>query len=50
MIAAVGMKRKVKEGETEKEGLVELEEEFQTMYAEVLKDVAELVSLVLDLV
>lgn len=44
MIAKVGLKKKVKEGETEKEGVKEAEEEFQTSYKEVEAEVAELVS------
>lgn len=43
MIAKIGMKRKLKEGETEKEGLVELEAEFTGLYTEMVKEVEELV-------
>lgn len=44
MIAKIGMKKKLKEGETEKEGMKELEEEFQTAYAEIVGEVTEAVS------
>jgi hypothetical protein len=44
MVAKAGLKRKVKEGEKEKEGVKEAEEEFQTAYTEVEKEVVELVS------
>lgn len=44
MVAKAGLKRKVKEGEKEKEGIKEAEEEFQTAYSEVEKEVVELVS------
>lgn len=44
MIAKLGMKRKVTEGEAEKEGLKEIEEEFQGLYEEMIKEVAEAVS------
>jgi H/ACA ribonucleoprotein complex subunit 2 len=43
MIAKIGMKKKLKEGETEKEGLAELEAEFTGLYAEMVKEVDELV-------
>ena len=39
------MKKKLKEGEVEKEGLKELEEEFVGLYAEIVKTVEEMVSL-----
>ncbi|KAL8290390.1 hypothetical protein RQP46_002648 [Phenoliferia psychrophenolica] len=42
MVAKVGMKKKVKEGETEKEGLAEVEAEFQELYTEMEAEVAEL--------
>lgn len=44
MIAKLGMKRKTKEGEAEKEGLKEIEEEFQGLYEEMIKEVAQAVS------
>lgn len=44
MVAKVGMKRKAKDGDTEKEGVKEAEDEFQTAYKEVETEVAELVS------
>ena len=42
MIAKVGMKKKVKEGETEKEGAAEVETEFQGLYVEAEAEIAEL--------
>lgn len=44
MVAKIGMKKKLKDGETEKEGLAELEAEFVGLYAEMVKEVEELVS------
>lgn len=44
MVAKVGMKKKLKEGEVEKEGLKEIEEEFVGLYAEMVKTVEEMVS------
>ena len=45
MVAKIGMKKKLKEGEVEKEGLKELEEEFVGLYGEIVKTVEEMVSL-----
>ena len=42
MVAKLGMKKKVKEGETEKEGAAEAETEFQELYTEMEAEVAEL--------
>lgn len=42
MIAKVGLKKKVKEGEVEKEGLAEVETEFQEAYVELEAEVNEL--------
>lgn len=42
MIAKVGMKKKVKEGETEKEGAAQVETEFQGLYVEAEAEIAEL--------
>lgn len=44
MVAKIGLKKKVKEGETEKEGVKEAEEEFQTSYKELETEVKDLVS------
>lgn len=49
MIAKLGMKRKTKEGEAEKEGLKEIEEEFQGLYEEMIKEVAQAVSSIFPL-
>lgn len=45
MVAKAGMAKKLKEGETEKEGTKEAEEEFQGLFAEIEKEVSELVRL-----
>lgn len=44
MIAKVGLKRKLKDGEKEKEGAKETEEEFQSSYKDVEAEVNALVS------
>lgn len=44
MVSKAGLKKKVKEGETEKEGAKEVEAEFQSLFTEVEKEVTELVS------
>ena len=44
MVAKIGMAKKLKEGEVEKEGLKELEEEFVGLYGEIVKTVEEMVS------
>lgn len=44
MIAKVGLKRKLKAGEKEKDGAKETEEDFQTSYKEVESEVNALVS------